>query len=190
MLTDVVQEYKDDINGVADFCEKIYKDSFDSHFSEVHNLYNKMKSKVNPIADSELEYILIMLPMELFTVAEKLNKLRLEQEVIKLKNKEKIEELRNRFISEAEYLNYNKTQSAEHVSRHLSVAMVEYEVLLAAYDSIITRVTNEQSFAKELIMGAKKVWDSRRGSEASNPVKPIAGDLPNYDPTSNKAYIK
>lgn len=190
MLQDVLGRYSEDIDEVRKFCDNRYDSLFKEHFKEIHNLYNRMKSTVNPISDSELEYILIMFPMELITVAEKLNKLRLEQEVVKLKNKETMETLRNTLLEEASASGLNKTQTQEYVSHGLSKAMVEYEIVLSAYESITTRVTNEQTFSKELIMGAKKVWDSRRGSESANPIKPVAGDLPDYDPTSSKSYIK
>ena len=190
MLDDIFSKYAEDITGVKDYVNKLYEESFAPHFSEIHALYKKLKSKVNPISDSELEYILIMLPLELFTVAEKLNDLRLQCEVIKLKNKESAENFRNAAIEEALSLEMNKTTASEFVNRAVAKQMIEYEVLLSTYESLITRVTNEQSFAKELIMGAKKVWDSRKSAENSNPVKPIAGDLPDYNAATTKTYIK
>lgn len=190
MLNDTLKEYKDDIQDVETFCESIYNDMFAPHFVEIHNLYSKMKSKVNPISDRELEYILIALPMELFTAAEKLNKLRLDYEVIKLKNKKKIEEFRTQYGLDCTDWDVSKTAKVDYVNRSTNLSMVDYEMIVSAYDSIIARVSNEQAFAKELIMGAKKVWDSRKAAESSNPVKPIASDLPDYDPTSGKAYIK
>lgn len=190
MLQTVLNKYSDDITEVTQFCNEKYCELFGDHFKEVHNLYTRMKSNVSPISDSELEYILIMLPLELIEVAEKLNNLRLEQEVIKLKNKEAYETARSELLTEAQSLDLNKTATQEYITHGLNKIMVEYEITLSAYESITTRVANEQSFSKELIMGAKKVWDSRRSSESVNPVKPIASDLPDYDPTSNKAYIK
>ena len=190
MLDDIVSEYSQDIAAIDKFCDDLYDRLFAKHFREVRNLYQRMQSKLKPISDSELEYILIMLPVEMFSVAESLNKIRLQQEVVKLKNREKVETLRKELTAQATDLGMNKSQMSEYVSHGLSEAMVEYEVLSSAYESVITRVSNEQTFSKELIMGAKKVWDSRRSSEASNPVAPIKGDLPDYDPTSSKSYIK
>ena len=83
----------------------------------------------------------------------------------------------------------NKTQTADYVNRKINTAMVEYEVLHAAYVSIVTRVENEQTFAKELIMGAKKVWDSRRSADNSNPVGLVVPELPEYNPTKSKTPI-
>jgi len=190
LITDVLQEYKDDIVGVSDFCDSKYNELFESHFKEVDTLYRKMQSSVYTISDSELEYILIMLPMELIAVAEKLSQLKLEQQVVKLKNKEKFEEFRNQLIEESTIRGLNKSHVQEFVSHGMNQLVVDYELVVSAYETIINRVTSSQMFAKELIMGAKKVWDSRRSAESGSPVKPIATDLPDYDPTSSKSYIK
>ena len=131
-----------------------------------------------------------MFPLELFTAAEKLNALRLNCEVVKLKNKQTLEKLRKDVTDAATQEGLNKTQTAERVAHAISEKMVEYEVLYTAYSSVITRVENEQTFSKELIMGAKKVWDSRRSAENSNPVKEVIPDLPEYDITANKQYVK
>lgn len=209
-LHDVVSEYSHDTSAVHTFCDNIYVTYFASHFTKIRELYSRLKSEVNPITDDELEYILITFPLELISISEKLNNLRLDREVVKLKNKEKLEYFRNRFIDEAHDLELNKSETQEFVSHSVVECMVEYEVLLTAYDSIITRVSNEQTFSKELIMGAKKVWDARRASEAVVPIAPIstspavvpvdsistspADQLPEYNTTASvpthKAYIQ
>ena len=182
-LDKVISEYSDDMHTVQNFCDSIYRDNFEDNFKEVRSLYKRMKSNVHPITDAELEYILTTFPMELFSVAERLNRLRLNCEVVKLKNKETVEKLRSDAISFASEQNMNKTQANEYVSRVISKEMVEYEILHSAYTSVITRVENEQTFSKELIMGAKKVWDSRRNSELSNPVGMVVPEnLPTYNP--------
>ena len=148
-----------------------------------------MKSDIHPITDEELEYILTTFPLELFVISEQLNKIRLNSEVVKLKNKETIEKLRNDAIAEATTQGLNKTQTNEYVSHVLNRSMVEYEVLLSAYNSIITRVENEQTFSKELIMGAKKVWDARRNTDLTNPVGEVVPELPEYDIKSDKTSV-
>lgn len=183
----VLEEYTDDMMSVNEYCDQLYEQYFAEHFSDVRELYSRMKSKVHPITDEELEYILTLFPMELFAVSEALNKLRLQAEVVKLKNKEKLEELRKQAKTESEQLELNKTETLEYINHRVSEQMVEYEVFLSAHSSCITRVENEQTFAKELIMGAKKIWDSRRNSENSNPVKEVT-DLPEY--RSPQTYIK
>lgn len=181
-ITKVIEEYSPDLDAIQEFCDDMYSQFFEENFAEIRELYKRMKSKVHPITDAELEYILTTFPMELFTVAEKLNKLRLNCEVVKLKNKQTLEWVRKNATEVAKNLGYNKSQTSEYVSHEISGHMVEYEVLYAAYSAIITRVENEQTFSKELIMGAKKIWDARRSSELSNPVGMVVPeDLPEYD---------
>lgn len=189
-ILNVINEYNDDLKSVQAFCEDLYTEYFEDNFKQIRELYKRMKSKVHPITDEELEYILTMFPLELFTAAEKLNALRLNCEVVKLKNKQTLEKLRKDVTDAATQEGLNKTQTAERVAHAISEKMVEYEVLYTAYSSVITRVENEQTFSKELIMGAKKVWDSRRSAENSNPVKEVIPDLPEYDITANKQYVK
>ena len=189
-ISSVLSEYASDMSSVNKYCEDLYEQYFSQHFADVRDLYARMKSKVKPITDEELEYILTLFPMEMFAVSEALNKLRLQCEVVKLKNKEKLEILRKQAKTEAESLELNKTETIEYINHRVAEQMVEYEVFLSAHTSCITRVENEQTFAKELIMGAKKIWDSRRNAEASNPVKEVVPDLPEYDATANKTYVK
>lgn len=182
-IYDVAQEYREDADAVDEFCQHLYDEQFSQHFQEVRDLYKRMQSKLQPITDEELEYILTVFPLELFSVSEGLTKLRLDREVVKLKNKEKLEDLRKELMKSEEFMKLTKTDRQEHLSHAISEQMTEYEILLTAYDSVIQRVEGEQSFSRELIMGSKKIWDSRRSSESSNPVGESAGtntDLPEY----------
>ena len=173
-----VNEYSDDIQLVQNFCESIYNENFASNFEKIHTLYTRMKSDIHPITDDELEYILTTFPLELFAISEKLNKIRLHCEVIKLKNKQKIESIRKEAGSEAATLGLNKTQTTEYITSRVNQSMIEYELLHSAYISVISRVEGEQIFSKELIMGAKKIWDARRTTDLSNPVGAV---VPEYD---------
>ena len=47
------------------------------------------------------------------------------------------------------------------------------------YTAVVTRVEIDIAFSKELIMGARKVWDARRRSEDA-PVGEIPPELPDY----------
>lgn len=188
-LTKALDEYSADIEAVQKFCDEIYNEHFSSNFKKVRELYQRMKSDIHPITDEELEYILTTFPLELFVISEQLNKIRLNSEVVKLKNKETIEKLRNDAIAEATAHGLNKTQTNEYVSHVLNRSMVEYEVLLSAYNSIITRVENEQTFSKELIMGAKKVWDARRNTDLTNPVGEVVPELPEYNIKAGKTPV-
>lgn len=187
-LEDILQQNKADLQLVHDFCDTIYNDMFKASFDEVRDLYKRMKSEVRPITDDELEYILTTFPLELINVAENLNKIRLDREVIKLRNAERVEQLRNRFTGDTiKFEGWTKSEKQTWVNHAITTEMLEYEILFTAYNSVVTRVENEQSFARELIMGAKKIWDSRRSSENVNPVSPTAAALPEYN---RKQYVK
>jgi len=186
-LYKVIEEYESDSAVIKNFCDELYDNLFAEHFTQVKYLYTRLKSEIQPITDEELEYILTLFPMELISVAENLNKLRLDAQVVKLKNKEKVEAIRTQAVAEAAALAMNKVETQEHVSHKISESLIEYEILLAAYTSVITRVENEQTFSKELIMGSKKIWDSRRAGEAVNPVEPVTPELPEYN---RQQYVK
>ena len=71
----------------------------------------------------------------------------------------------------------------------------EDEVILSILDCLISRVDKEMSFARELIMSAKKIWDGRRLTEGLNPTDATTSvdDLPDYDEAIGKQknrYIK
>ena len=153
-LTQSILTISEDLSVLTDNYDKIYDDYFKADFDKVDRLYLRCQSIKSPITDDELEEILTSLPLDLFNAAEKLNRLRLSQQVIKLKC---------------------KTGEIE------GDAKSEYDIVSAVYASVIERVENQISFSRELIMGAKKIWDSRRHTEKTNPVSPIKGnDLPVY----------
>ena len=52
-LQNVQDEFSDDIEAVADWCEEIYQANFASHFSESRDLFLRLKSKTQPITDEE-----------------------------------------------------------------------------------------------------------------------------------------
>ena len=189
-ISKILEEYSEDSKAIHAFCEDTYAKYFEEHFKGVRELYERMKSYIHPITDDELEYILTMFPLELFTVAEHLNQIRLDREVVKLKNKEKIETLRKQLVEESsEFEMLTKSERQAWVTHQIVTSSTEYEVLLAAYDTIISRVENEQSFSRELIMGAKKIWDSRRSGEHANPVNSadLQPEIPEY---TRQSYIK
>ena len=185
-----MEAYKDDMESANNYCEELYQAYFADKFRKLREMQARMKSTVRPITDEELEYILTEFPMELFSVAELLNKLRLQVEVIKLNNKEQIESIKSQMKEEGAQLELTKTEIQECINQRIASQMLEFEVLLSVHNTVISRVENEQTFSKELIMGAKKVWDSRRSAENSNPVKEVIPDLPEYDITANKQYVK
>lgn len=179
-FNDINKEMSDDITAVTDWCTDIYDSNFSEYFKDSRKLFDRLKSKTTPITDEELSWILIDLPLRLFDVSAELNKFKVQQEVIKMRTKEK--------ESTAAHDSTAKTVALR--QEEASMAVIENKLLITAYSSVITRVESEISFCRELIMGAKKIWDSRRKSESVNPVSPTnesAANLPDY--RSNQ-YIK
>ena len=196
-------EYRDSLVSMDEMYASIYDVKFKDNFELVNVLYERMQSKTNPITDSELSEILTTLPLNLFKISEKLNELRLNREVIKLQNYDKKAEFTRKISVECEleceqYENITKSEKKKAIADRIKLAMAENDVIVAVYDAVIERVESEVSFSRELIMGAKKIWDARRNAEKANPVAPVVpeqtpDDLPNYivqNPLANKTYIK
>lgn len=153
----IIKTTQKEIDEAYQSYEEIYNSWFSPYFSEAREMFSRLRDKDRPIADRELEWILTDLPMELFNVSESLSKLKLSKDVSKIRSK---------------YLEEEYDVEAAKISA-------------AIYDSLIIRVEKEISFCKELIMGAKKLWDARRSTENSMPVgevvdSPEVGDLPDY----------
>ena len=73
----------------------------------------------------------------------------------------------------------------------------EDDIMSSVLDCIIARVDKEMSFARELIMSAKKIWDGRRLTEGLNPTDSTTcvEELPEYEgdkqqQRSKNRYIK
>lgn len=160
-LSKTLSKLKCDIDSVQEWANCQYLEYFANYFKGEVELYDKLKSVNSIITDSELEWILTSLPLELFSVSENLSKLKTAQEVIKLHIKQ----------AEQEYIQVTSDQSESLSKRKEDAAMLtaEDKLLVTVYNSIIERVEKEMSFSRELIMSAKKIWDARRASEAPIP---------------------
>ena len=157
MNTDVYQE---EISNMLDWIQHEYDVRFADYFRDVRKLFKRMQSEARPITDDELSQILINLPMTLFDVSEKLNEIKVAHEIVKLKVKQQ----------KAEYINNSDAKTATAKEAEAELAVMDSRIMQAVYHTIINRVENELSFAKELIMGAKKIWDGRRKTEQINPI--------------------
>lgn len=177
------QAHSEDLDSVNDWCEDTYQAHFANHFKGVHSLFDRMQSKDRPITNDELEWVLCSLPLELFTVSERLNQFRMNEEVLKLKIKKRQSEIKHELQSDG----VSAALSAEAAKDAVS----DDTLLLNAYSVVTSRVENEISFSRELIMGAKKIWDGRTKSENTMPVQPVnpADSLPVYEP-EGQTYIK
>ena len=170
-IDNILTRYNEDIDSMLSWCDKTYESIFDPHFQRYTDLANRLNDAARPLSDSELEWILTDLPMDLFDVSEKISQLHASQQVVKLRAK------------------YDSTQSSD------AREELEGKIVIAAYDYLLLRVEKQVSYLRELIMGAKKVWDSRRRTESANPVTETPKEeqldgLPDYVPKEKKAYIR
>lgn len=177
-LKAVEQLLQEDVEAAISWCDDKYTQVFSEHFKRQRDLYKRLESKTHPITDEELEDILTTLPLEMFTVAEKLSKLKTAQEVIKVRNK--------RDLAEKKESSTLKTQTARDEDAKLQ--MLEQQLMDTLYTAVIERVDKEMSFTRELIMGAKKVWDRRSQAEGASPIAPINPEVPTV--TGNKTFYE
>ena len=192
--------YLEKLDEICAVRDEMYAEIFSELFSRVTELYQRFRSEIRPITDDELETILTEIPLRLFTVSERLADIRMRMSVTKLENKHKRTALIKSYIISPEYDGYSQSAVRELVSNRADDEMRDDEIAVMVYSSLIDRIEGEISFSRELIMGAKKLWDARR-SNATNPVAPVVPELPEYTPsartpihrphtTSNKDYIK
>lgn len=192
--------YLEKLDEICAVRDEMYAEIFSELFSRVTELYQRFRSEIRPITDDELETILTEIPLRLFTVSERLADIRMRMSVTKLENKHKRTALIKSYIISPEYDGYSQSAVREFVSNRADDEMRDDEIAVMVYSSLIDRIEGEISFSRELIMGAKKLWDARR-SNATNPVAPVVPELPEYAPsagtpihrphtTSSKDYIK
>lgn len=185
-LSQCRERYDESITGMRDWCSNMYDSIFAKYFDSQRSISLSIRSNLRPISDDELEKILTEVPMNLFDASEALSSIRTESEIIKLEVKRReLEAVKN-------------SQESSEVKRKEEAAILttEDKILLMAYDNLITRVEKEMSYSRELIMSAKKIWDSRKGG--LNPVSEVNPSLPDYDyhsttgsnPCEHKTYIK
>lgn len=178
-VSSIDSKYQHEFDDVSNWIKFQYDNLFSEYFEEMHELYARLASSTKPITDDELETILSTIPLRLYGAAERLNDLKVRIEVIKLHiKKDKHDCLVN---SEA------SSQTSKREEATFSV--IEDELLLKVYSSLIERVEGEISASKELIMSAKKIWTSRREAEnIGNAAKDV--NLPDYTNLDEKQYIK
>ena len=171
----------ENINPASKYADEVYDERFRKYFVLQKNLSYRFSSDSSQITDEELSTILIEIPLKLYDASEALNKLRLSVEVIKLRESE----LKKEFASQYD------SNCGLSKSDWLKSCTVDIQLMQGIYETVIKRVENQISYTKELIMGAKKIWDSRRESEKSMPVGEVVDtnadidSLPEYH-----VYIK
>lgn len=155
-ISRAVESLKEDFISADTLVSEIYNKYFATYFKKEIALYARFRDADVPITDKELEWLITSLPLELFSVSNALAQFKQHNEIVKLKIKQR------------------KSRSKDEIDDGLDE---EYKLMSIIYASVITRVEQEISFSKELIMGAKKIWDARRSGERA----PIGEKLPEPD---------
>ena len=183
-LDEISKEYADELDGLDDWVQSTYDSVFSKYFINQRSLHEKMLDVDKPITDSELESIMVDIPLQLFSVSEVLNNFRLKCEAIKLHIKDK-----EYNIVKDKSIDSSETKRKEYAAH----TVLEDKFLLSAYESVIARVEKEMSYSRELVMSAKKIWDGRKVN--NNPIGEVnpeedCEELPEYKPVRiSKAYI-
>lgn len=166
---DVIQDELFEVMGdVKQWCENEYNSKFSKYFEGVPDLYKNVRYQERKMSDDEVEWILTTLPLQLIAVSEELSQYKLNAECLKLYMKKK----------ENEYVASSSQKTITAKREEASLKIMDYQLLFKAYNAVSCRVENEINFARELVMSAKKIWDSRKKVYQANPVSPT--DLQDY----------
>lgn len=160
-ISKAVASLQEDFDAADNLVDEIYQKYFATYFNGENELYLKFQDAEMVITDKELEWILITLPLNLKSASSALAQFKQHNEIVKLtiKQRKGKDNLTDPELDD------------------------EYKLMAIIYASVITRVESEISFSKELIMGAKKVWDARRNSETApvgEVVQEFDSELPDY----------
>lgn len=167
-ISNAMAALKEDFEASDKLVNDIYMSYFKKYFGHVDGMYEKFQDTDVPITDKELEWIITSLPLDLFAASNALAQFKSHNEIVKLTIKSR------------------KGDSPEGID-------AEYKLMSIIYSSVISLVELKISFSKELIMGAKKVWDARRTSEIA-PINETSTlkipELPDYQLDSDNERPK
>lgn len=165
-IAKAAETLKEDFEAADSLVEEIYDKYFSKYFEKEQDLYLRFRDTDKPITDKELEWIITSLPLDLYAASDALAQFKAHNEIIKLtiKSRKKITKDKPEEIDD------------------------EYQIMNVVYSAVINKIESKLTFSKELIMGAKKVWDARRKTEQA-PINEVnEPELPDY-PIKN-VYIK
>lgn len=179
MIQDIEAKHGAEFSEIDDWMNNRYNSDFKHYFEGQRNIHKRILNSESKITNEELEQVMIDIPLMLIDVAEKVNMYKLRIESIKLNMK------RRRITSINEDIYISESM--------LDVQDIDDKLLVAAYQMLIQRVEKEMSYTRELIMGAKKVWDSRKNGDSVVPIMPDSQEdplsgLPDYR-LNGKSYI-
>lgn len=184
-LNEILTKYDEDITGIDEWCENLYKSKFSTYFEDIQNLYTKMNKQGDKFTDADLEKVLTDVPLSLFSLSEALNSLRTAREIAKLRVRQDKSELKRELLAEFQANKDTCGYTKSDIPGMVSDKFLEDDIVDVAFTGVITRVENEISFTKEFIMGVKKIWDRRKSTEDVNPIGAVVPEyetLPDYVP--------
>jgi len=158
-ISRALESLREDFESANTLEDDIYNKYFSKYFVKETGLYVKFQNPDVAITDSELSWIITILPLDLFAASNALAQFKQNNEIVKLKIKQR------------------KSKGKDVEDDGLDE---EYKLMSIIYNAVIERVEHQISFSKELIMGAKKVWDARRSTERSPVGEVVLPDLPDY----------
>lgn len=165
-IAKAAEALKEDFEATDNLVNEIYDKYFSSYFKKEQELYQRFQDTATPITDQELEWIITSLPLDLYSASDALAQFKAHNEIIKLTIKSRKKAFKDRPDSIDD----------------------EYQIMNVVYSAVINKIESKLTFSKELIMGAKKVWDARRRTEQV-PIKETSElDLPDYP--IKDTYIK
>lgn len=147
-----------DFDAADNLVDELYDKYFAQYFKRTSDLEAKFRDTEVPITDDQLEQIITAIPLDIYLVSGNLAQFKQHFEIVKLTNKQR-----------------KKAKMDEDID-------IEYQLMAIIYNSVIDRVESQIAFTKELIMGAKKVWDARKHAENAVPIKEQdhSNTLPDY----------
>ena len=165
-IKNALDSLKADFKAADDVVDEIYNKYFAKYFSKVTEMHEKFCDINSSITDKELEWIITSLPLDLFAASDALAQFKQHNEIVKLTIKQR-----------------KQNKQEDNID-------AEYKLMSIIYSSVITKIESKISFSKELIMGAKKVWDARRRTDQAMPISETNTELPDYQPIQRNVYIK
>lgn len=166
-ISNAVEALKDDFNAADGLVDEIYDKYFASYFNRTVEFDSLFENKEVPITDDQLEDIMVGLPLDLIKASSALAQFKQHNEIVKLTIKQR-----------------KKAKSDLPWDQDMDT---EYALMSIVYSAVIARAESQISFSKELIMSAKKVWDARKRTESTVPIRESAVDLPEYPEYKTKA---
>lgn len=164
---------------------QVYIDNIHDELAQVYSLASKLNPDGTPVSDKDLEYILMDLPLKLFTVSEYLAKLSGMVEALKIENTQKEIDIRSNVAGQ---IACGEKYTQQDMKTLIDSALIENKATIVCLNTAIKQIEKQLTYCRELIMSAKKIWDARRRTENIMPVSESnIEDLPEI--TRNQ-YIK